>query len=101
MKSDEFKQEYEKQLATLPPLVKLRLEQFDERAHAQEIIIAWLLSQVQKIPGLPPDHVQRFLSRQANAIEEDPDHQPGSANAELVLLIDELRSLVGALDDAR
>lgn len=99
MKPEEFKREYEKQLESLPSLVKLRLEQLNERAYAQEVIIAWLLSQVQKIPGLPPDHVQRFLARQANAIEEDPDHHPGSPNAELVLLIDELRSHLDAFDE--
>ncbi|MCY1311565.1 hypothetical protein D9M68_885390 [compost metagenome] len=89
METEEFRQEYERQLGSLPPLVRMRLEQLNERAYAQELVIAWLLAQVQKIPGLAPDHALRFLARQANAVEEDPGYQGGS---ELVALLDELRS---------
>lgn len=95
MKTEESKQEYERQLASLPPLVRLKIEQMDERAYAQEIVIAWLLSQMQKIPGLPKDHAQRFLARQANLVEEESGPGP---NTELVLLIDELRLLVADFD---
>ncbi len=98
MESEELAQEYEKQLESLPPLVRLKLKQMEERAYAQELIIAWLLSQVQKTPGFPPDHAQRFLARQANAIEEGADYQLGSSSGELVLLIDELRSLLDDFD---
>lgn len=93
MTEDEYKLEYERQLATLPPLVAVRIEQLNERAFAQEMVIAWLLAQVPKIPGLSPDHSRRFLSRIANEAEV-----PGSdQHAELVALADELHSL---LDDA-
>lgn len=95
MTTEETKREYERQLASLPPLIRLKIEQMNERAYAQELIIAWLLSQVQKIPGLPQNHAQRFLARQANLIEEESDPDTSS---ELVLLIDELRSLVADFD---
>ncbi|SJN14072.1 hypothetical protein CZ787_13310 [Halomonas citrativorans] len=95
MKTEKIEQEYERQLASLPPLIRLKIKQMEEREYAQELIIAWLLSQVQKIPGLPQDHAQRFLSRQANLIEEESDPDTSS---ELVLLIDELRALVADYD---
>lgn len=97
MTEDEYKLEYERQMASLPPLVAAQIEQLKERAFAQEIVIAWLLAQVQKIPGLSPDHSRRFLSQIANEAE-----QPESDRlAELVALADELHSLLDDFEQPR
>ncbi|PIA66336.1 hypothetical protein CDR19_25295 [Ectopseudomonas toyotomiensis] len=97
MTEDEYKLEYERQMASLPPLVRLRIEQLAERAQAQDIVIAWLLAQVQKIPGLTPDHSLRFLCRLANEAEESD----ADKHAELVGLADELRSLLAGYEQPR
>lgn len=95
MNEEEIKLEYERQMGSLPPLVRLRIEQLNERAFAQEIVISWILAQVQKIPGLPHDHALRFLCRQANLIEEE---HGGDRHAEFVALLDELRSHLGEFE---
>lgn len=97
MTEDEYKLEYERQLASLPPLVAAQIEQLSERAFAQEIVIAWLLAQVQKIPGLSPDHSRRFLSRIANEAEQSESDR----HAELVALADELHSLLDDFEQPR
>lgn len=97
MTEEAFKEEYQRQLTSLPPLVALRIEQLNERAFAQEIVIAWLLAQVQKIPGLSPDHSRRFLSQVANEAEQSESNQ----HAELVALADDLHSLLDDFEQPR
>ena len=97
MTEDEYKLEYERQMASLPPLVAAQIEQLKERAFAQEIVIAWLLAQLQKIPGLSPDHSRRFLSRIGNEAEQSESDRC----AELVALADELHSLLDGFEQPR
>ncbi|MCO7557338.1 MULTISPECIES: hypothetical protein [Pseudomonas] len=97
MTEEEYKLEYERQLASLPPLVAAQIEQLKERAFAQEIVIAWLLAQVQRVPGLRSDHARRFLSRMANEGEQSESGQ----HAELVALADELHSLLDDFEQPR
>jgi len=75
----------------LPPLLLARLELLQERIDAQQLVIAWLLNELQNVPHFQPDLVQRFLSRQANELDGHPKF------AEHVAVLDELREDVAFL----
>ncbi|MBK3748233.1 hypothetical protein [Stutzerimonas balearica] len=100
MTEEESQLEYERQLATLPPMVAAMMESMRERMYELEDVIAWVLAQLDRMPGSPPDRALRFLSSRANYLERSPDEgfplspedaQARRDNAERVALLDYLR----------
>lgn len=103
MTEDEYKLEYERQLTTLPPLVVAMMESTQKRMHELEDVIGWILAQLDRLPGVEPNHALRFLSRRANDLERTPDEgfalspedaQARLENVEQVALLDYLREQV-------
>lgn len=103
MTEDENKLEYERQLATLPPMVAGMIESMREQINEMEFIMAWALAQLDHLPGVQPHHALRFLSGRANYLERVPDEgfdlSPEDAQARLenegkVEQLDYLRELV-------
>lgn len=103
MTEDEYKLEYERQLATLPPMVAAMIDSMREQMYEMEIVMAWALAQLDHLPGVQPHHALRFLSRRANYLERSPDEgfdlspedvQARLENKEKVELLDYLREQV-------
>lgn len=98
------KLEYERQLASLPPMVAGMIELMRERMYEMEDIMAWTLAQLDHLPGVQPHHALRFLSNRANQLEcldeklelslSPEDIQAREENQERVALLDYLREQV-------
>ncbi len=67
--------------------LELQAQQLQDQVDVLLVVLAWLL---ERQPG---DAGLHFLSRQANALEETPDHE------EEVATLDSLRELVALLRD--